>query len=324
MLELKALLLTQGMHGMVSQVEGLAKALGLSYKHQKIELKSFWNLIPPKISPISENLVKNKFVCDCKIIISCGRKSVIPSIALKKRLGNQIFNIHIQDPKVSFEHFDLIVSPEHDRLRGENIINTTGAIHYLTKKEINDNSKYLGIEKDKRKELVAFIIGGPNKYYNYSEKQIHELFNKVKTLFTPDKFKIIVIPSYRTPENILKIAFNTFSINHHVVKTIDKKAYLSALAISNYIVVTCDSTSMISEAAMTGKPVYIAMMKSFKPTGRFKKFYSQLKDLGITRELEDRVESWSYNSLNEVNRICLLYTSPSPRDGLLSRMPSSA
>ena len=317
MLELKALLLTQGMHGMVSQVEGLAKALGLSYKHQKIELKSFWNLIPPKISPISENLVKNKFVCDCKIIISCGRKSVIPSIALKKRFGNQIFNIHIQDPKVSFEHFDLIVSPEHDRLRGENIINTTGAIHYLTKKEINDNSKYLGIEKDKRKELVAFIIGGPNKYYNYSEKQIHELFNKVKTLFTPDKFKIIVIPSYRTPENILKIAFNTFSINHHVVKNIDKKAYLSALAISNYIVVTCDSTSMISEAAMTGKPVYIAMMKSFKPTGRFKKFYSQLKDLGITRELEDRVESWSYNSLNEVNRIAPIVKAKMKKHGII-------
>ena len=317
MLELKALLLTQGMHGMVSQVEGLAKALGLSYKHQKIELKSFWNLIPPKISPISENLVKNKFVCDCKIIISCGRKSVIPSIALKKRLGNQIFNIHIQDPKVSFQHFDLIVSPEHDRLKGENIINTTGAIHYLTKKEINNNSKYLGIEKDKRKELVAFIIGGPNKYYNYSEKQIHELFNKVKTLFTPDKFKIIVIPSYRTPENILKIAFNTFSINHHVVKNIDKKAYLSALAISNYIVVTCDSTSMISEAAMTGKPVYIAMMKSFKPTGRFKKFYSQLKDLGITRELEDRVESWSYNSLNEVNRIAPIVKAKMKKHGII-------
>ena len=317
MLELKALLLTQGMHGMVSQVEGLAKALGLSYKHQKIELKSFWNLIPPKISPISENLVKNKFVCDCKVIISCGRKSVIPSIALKKRLGNQIFNIHIQDPKVSFKHFDLIVSPEHDNLQGENIINTTGAIHYLNKKEINENSKYLGIEKDKRRELVAFIIGGPNKYYNYSEKQIHELFNKVKTLFTPDKFKIIVIPSYRTPENILKIAFNTFSINHHVVKNIDKKAYLSALAISNYIVVTCDSTSMISEAAMTGKPVYIAMMKSFKPTGRFKKFYSQLRDLGITRDLGNRVESWSYNNLNEVSRIAPIVKAKMKKNGII-------
>ena len=317
MLELKALLLTQGMHGMVSQVEGLAKALGLNFKHQKIELKSFWNLIPPKISPISENLVKNKFVCDCKIIISCGRKSVIPSIALKKRLGNQIFNIHIQDPKISFKYFDLIVSPEHDNLKGENIINTTGAIHYLTKKEIIDNSQYLGIEREKRKELVAFIIGGPNKYYRYSEKQIHELFNKVKTTFTTDKFKIIVIPSYRTPENILKMAFNTFNVDHHVVKIIDKKAYLSALAISNYIVVTCDSTSMISEAAITGKPVYIAMMKSFKPTGRFKKFYSQLRDLGITRELENNVESWSYNKLNEVSRIAPIVKEKMKKYGII-------
>ena len=89
MLELKALLLTQGMHGMVSQVEGLAKALGLSYKHQKIELKPIWNLIPPKISPISENLVKNKFVCDCKVIISCGRKSVIPNILIKDFIKDQ-------------------------------------------------------------------------------------------------------------------------------------------------------------------------------------------------------------------------------------------
>ena len=64
---------------------------------------------------------------------------------------------------------------------------------------------------------------------------------------------------------------------------------------------------MISEAAMTGKPVYIAMMKSFKPTGRFKKFYSQLKDLGITRELDDKVESWSYNKLNEVTRIAPIF-----------------
>jgi len=317
MLELKALLLTQGMHGMVSQVEGLAKALGLSYKHQNIELKSFWNLIPPKISPISENLVKNKFVCDCKVIISCGRKSVIPSIALKKRMGNQIFNIHIQDPKISFKHFDLIISPEHDNLKAENIINTTGAIHYLTKKEILDNSQYLQIERDKRRELVAFIIGGPNKYYKYSEKQIHELFNKVKTLFTPDKFKIIVIPSYRTPENILKMAFNTFNVDHHVVKTIDKKAYLSALAISNYIVVTCDSTSMISEAAITGKPVYIAMMNSLKPTGRFKKFYSQLSELGITRELGNSVESWSYNKLNEVSRIAPIVKAKMKENGII-------
>ena len=140
MLELKAILLTQGMHGMISQAEGLAKALNLSYKHQTIKLKSFWNFIPPKLSPLSENLIKEKFVCDSKVIISCGRKSVIHSAALKKRLGRNIFTIHIQNPKISFKHFDMVISPEHDNIKGDNIITTKGAIHYLTKKEIKKNS----------------------------------------------------------------------------------------------------------------------------------------------------------------------------------------
>ena len=283
MLELKAILLTQGMHGMVSQVEGLANALNLNFKHQNIKLKTFWNFIPPKFSPISENLVKEKFVCDSKVIISCGRKSVIPSIALKKRLGNEIFTIHIQDPKVSFKHFDLIISPEHDNIKGDNVINTKGAIHYLTKKEIKENSNYLDINFDKKKQIVSFIIGGPNKYYDYSDQELHKLFTKVKTLFTPDKFKIVIVPSYRTPEEVIKKAYDAFSSNHHVVKTVDKKAYLCSLAISDFTIVTCDSTSMISEAAVTGKPVYIAMMKPKKSNTRFKKFYFQLSNLGIQK-----------------------------------------
>ena len=40
MLKLKALLLTQGMHGMVSQVEGLANGLKLRFKHQKSKIKT--------------------------------------------------------------------------------------------------------------------------------------------------------------------------------------------------------------------------------------------------------------------------------------------
>ena len=316
MLELKALLLTQGMHGMISQTEGLAKALKLNFKHQKIKLKPLWNLIPPKLTPISENLLTEKFVCDCKIVISCGRKSVIPSAALKKRFGNEIFNIHIQDPKVSLKHFDLIISPEHDNIKGDNVLTTKGSIHYLTKKEITDNSKYLQLDKGKKK-VVAFIIGGPNKYYNYSEEQIHFIFNKIKNLFTPDKFKIVIIPSYRTPERIIKKAFNTFGFNHHVVKTIDKKAYLSSLALADYIIVTCDSTSMISEAAVTGKPVYTAMMKPNRSIRRFKSFYNQFKELGIIKELTDSIDSWSYDKLDEVNRIAPLIKEKMKKNGII-------
>jgi mitochondrial fission protein ELM1 len=302
MLKLKALLLTQGMHGMVSQVEGLAKALNLDFKHHTVKLKPFWNFLPPKLTPISENLLTDKFICDTKVIISCGRKSVVPSIALKKKFKKDIFNIHIQDPKVSLRHFDSIICPEHDELRGANVITTKGAIHYLTKSEINRNVEYIKIEKENKK-IISLILGGPNKYYDYSEEQVNIIFNKIKILFTPDKYKLIVIPSYRTPEAIIKKAFNTFSHNHLVFKTIDKNAYLSALSLADFIIVTCDSTSMISESAATGKPIYVANMAPVKNNKKFKNFYTQFKKLGIIKDLEDKIDIWSYNELDEVNRI---------------------
>ena len=316
MSKLKALLLTQGMHGMVSQVEGLAKALNLNYKHQEIKLKKFWNFIPPFLTPISMSVLESQFIFDSKVIISCGRKSVIPSLALKKKYKDKIFTIHIQDPKVSLNKFDLIVCPEHDNITGNNVIKTTGAIHYLSEKEISKENNYLKIDKENKK-IIAFIIGGPNKYYTYSDKEIDFLFNKMKTIFTRDKYKLVVIPSYRTPSDIIKKAFNSFGHDHMVVKDVDKKAYLSALSISDYIVVTCDSTSMISEAAITGKPIYVAQMNSSKNNLRFQKFFSQFKQLNIIKDLTDKIDLWSYSKLDEVNRISPIINEKIKKNGII-------
>ena len=143
MSKLKALLLTQGMHGMISQVEGLAKALNLNYKNQEIKLKKFWEFIPPFLTPATLSVLETNFIFDSKVVISCGRKSVIPSIALKKQYKDKIFTIHIQDPKVSIDKFDLIICPEHDSLEGKNVIKTIGAIHYLTDKQILKEKNYV-------------------------------------------------------------------------------------------------------------------------------------------------------------------------------------
>ena len=82
--KLKGLLLTEGLHGMISQVEGLAKALDLDYFHEKVELNSPWNLVPPSLTPKKKFIFKNQINKEYDVIISCGRKSVIPSIVLKK------------------------------------------------------------------------------------------------------------------------------------------------------------------------------------------------------------------------------------------------
>ena len=304
MTKLKGILLTQGMHGMISQVEGLAKALDIDFTHHKVELNHFWKLIPPNLNPISQSVFKKINHDDFDVIISCGRKSVIPSIHLKNIANKKVFNIHIQDPKVNLNHFDFIVAPEHDGIEGQNVISTKGAIHYLTESEINENKDYLNsfIKKDERK-IWALIIGGPTKYYEYSRENIKAIFENLNNLNKQNNFQLVVIPSMRTPKNIIQYAKEYFNENHTVIETVDKKAYLSALAISEKIVVTCDSSSMISEAALTGKPIYVANISPKKNDKRFQKFRTLFKELNIIRDLGEDVKIWNYQKLDETNRV---------------------
>jgi len=302
MSKLKGLLLTEGMHGMISQVEGLAKALDLDFIHEKIELNNFWKMIPPKFTPVQDFVFKNKIDNDFNIVISCGRKSVIPSIYLKKKLKGKIMSIHIQDPKVSLGNFDFIIAPEHDGLFGSNVLQSKGAIHYLRDDELDKNKTYLKSQINKEK-VVSFIVGGPNKYYNYEDSLIDVIFSKIKKNFIENDYQLIFIPSIRTPKNIINKAKEYFDHNQIIIQDIDKKAYLSSLQLADHIVVTCDSTSMISEAAITGKPIYVAQMPNVKKNDRFQKFFELFESLKIIRNLENSVEEWNYKKLNETDRI---------------------
>ena len=303
MTKFKGLLLTEGMHGMISQVEGLAKALNIEFTHHKVELNSFWKFIPPNLTPIS-NLVFKKFdVPDFDIIISCGRKSVIPSIFLKRNSQKKIFNIHIQDPKVSLKNFDFVVAPEHDDLEGENVISTKGALHYLNMREIDENRGYLEDKINKNKDIITLILGGPTKYYKYTKENIQNIYSKLNNNINKKNLQLVVIPSMRTPSETIKLAKEYFGSDHLIIDNVDKKAYLSALSLAKFIVVMCDSSSMISEAALTGKPIYVAQIPSSKNDYRFKKFRDLFEELNIIKELNDDLETWNYERLDETNRV---------------------
>ena len=306
MSKLKGLLLTEGLHGMISQVEGLAKALDLEYFHEKIELNNFWKLIPPSLTPVKKYVFKNNIEKEFDIIISCGRKSVIPSIYLKKNSNKKIINIHIQNPKVSLNNFNYIIAPEHDGISGKNVISSKGALHYLTIEEIEKSRDYLQNKSNTKKDILTLILGGPTKYYNYSTQNIKSIFSNIKNLTEKNNLHLIVIPSNRTPVETVSLAKSELINDTTIIETVDKKAYLSALCLAKYIVVTCDSSSMISEAALTGKPVYVAMIETKRNDKRFKEFRKLFENMNILRKLDDKLETWSYEKLDEANRVSKL------------------
>ena len=306
MSKLKGLLLTEGLHGMISQVEGLAKALNLEYFHEKIELNNFWKLIPPSLTPVKKYVFKNNIEKEFDIIISCGRKSVIPSIYLKKNSYKKIINIHIQNPRVSLNNFNYIIAPEHDGISGKNVISSKGALHYLTIEEIEKSRDYLQNKSNTKKDILTLILGGPTKYYNYTTQNIKSIFSNIKNLTEKNNLHLIVIPSNRTPVETVSLAKSELMKDTTIIETVDKKAYLSALCLAKYIVVTCDSSAMISEAALTGKPIYVAMIETKRNDKRFKEFRKLFENMNILRKLDDKLETWSYEKLDEAIRVSKL------------------
>ncbi len=166
-----------------------------------------------------------------------------------------------------------------------------------------NNQNYLKSKIDPKKKIVSFIIGGPNKYYSYSDKVIDSIFANVHKSFIQNNYQAIVIPSIRTPKKIIEKAQNYFDSSQIVIQNVDKKAYLSSLQLADHIIVTCDSTSMISEAALTGKPIYVAQMPAIKKNNRFKDFFELFERLNIIKNLGTSVDDWNYQKLDETQRI---------------------
>lgn len=289
---------------MISQVEGLAKSLNTTFDHHTIDLPVLFKFLPPFLTPkIQQSFNFNEIVKDDSsvpdIIISCGRKSVIPNIVLKKyfkkKFNKDLKNIHIQDPKISPKNFDLIITPQHDnKINSENIIRSVGALHYLNEEEV--------INKNNGENVITFVLGGPNKYYNFKKEDLEVHFEKIDN--NKNLKKINVIASRRTPKsvfNFLSSKFNRLEFCYDF--SLNKKNYTNAYAEASHIVVTCDSTSMISEAAITGKPLYVAKLPNFRNDYRFEKFLQSFKDLNIIKEFNGNLEHWTYEKLYESKRI---------------------
>jgi uncharacterized protein len=301
----KALLLTEGAHGMVSQVEGLAKALKLDFNHCFVNLKKPWRYFPINLVPVSKSVIDGKIPdqIENQILISCGKNSIISSLFLKRNNKN-LFNIHIQNPKVNFSNFDLIVAPEHDQIKGSNVLSTFGSLHYITKQEIENSSnffsKYNLSEKDK---IVSLILGGPNRYYDFNEIDLGNIFLSIRDHFLNKGFKLILVRSRRTPDNIIDFAKKFFLNSAVIIDFVSKEFYLSALKLSKTIIVTCDSTSMISECAITQKPIFVAKMKAKRRNNRFEYFLNSFREKGIIKFLGENTDNWSYPELDETKRI---------------------
>ena len=293
--------LTDGSQGMISQTKGLANELSINIKEVKTEIIFPWNRLQPGILPIFSWIFKNKLPTNeiPDVVISCGRKSVYLSVYLKKKYPN-IINIHIQNPKISSKYFSFVIAPNHDALYGENIINSTGAIHHF--KKTNNLKNHYEINT---KNLITCIIGGENNHYNFSKENTLDLCKRIKKIKSQNNKEILVITSRRTNQEIKDILKKELNSISTLWFGEGKNPYEFALYNSSYFIITSDSTSMISEASISGKPIYVYQLPMKRKSKRFIRFHEEFKKMNITRDFNtlDKLENWTYTKLEESKRI---------------------
>ena len=289
---------------MNSQVNGLAENLSSNVLQITTSLIFPWSKMQPGLLPVYKWIFKNDFNFTEKpdVLISCGRKSGYTSLYFKKIFKKNIITIHIQNPKVSPINFDFVVAPNHDNLDGVNILKSSGAIHQFTQKKINECKEIINIPH--KENLVSIIIGGPNQHYKFKKSIIQDLIDRIKILKNKYKnYYFCIIPSRRTDQSIVDLLTKKLS---NIAFVWDKKTdnpYLFCLKFSKYFIVTSDSTSMISECAFTGKPVYVYHLPVKRVSARILNFHKEFEEKNITRKFTDTLDIWEYTSLNEAKRI---------------------
>lgn len=236
--------------------------------------------------------------------IASGRLSVPFSIAVRQ--GRKSFVVQTQDPRQGLDGFDLIVPPFHDGVSGANVIPIHGAPTRLTAEMLARDARHLeDALPDLPNPRVAVLIGGDSKAYRMTPAVLDDLIKTLKQL-AEDGYGLMITTSRRTGdknEDALRAALtghkNVFFWDGAPVGDL-ANPYAGMLGLADHVLVTQESTNMVTEAATSGKPVHILPME--RGNTKFRNFHDSLARKGITRLISLPLQDWSYAPLRETDR----------------------
>lgn len=294
-------IITEGMVGTENQCLAVAESLGLTPDIKRITLRQPWKLLSPWLKfEQSYTFVPALTPPWPDLVIASGRKAIAAARYIKKQSAGKSFTVFLQDPKISPHHFDLVAVPQHDSLRGENVIVTDGAPNRITPEKLEAaKSQFSSLFFKLPSPGVAVLIGGNSRTHQLTSDITEKLVNQLTAL----NAGLMITTSRRTePQNqafIEKALKN--KENCYLWDGTGENPYFGMLSWADAIIVTSDSVSMLSDAASTGKPVYVVDLKG--NSIRFKRFHDHFKSLGITRPFTGTIENWQYSPVADAQKI---------------------
>lgn len=304
-----AWLVTDGKPGMEVQCLGVAKALGVDFTAKLVAPGWPWRILAPwgPTDPKDRfGAAHGQFSPPWPVVtLATGRQSIPYVRAVRRAAGSGTFTVVIQNPRTGPGTADLICVPEHDRLRGPNVITTLTAPHTFSPEQLSALRETPTAELQRLpRPRVAVILGGPNAVYKFTPQAIGRLAGSIASLAALGA-SFLITPSRRTPEAVMQaVAGATSGAERIIWDGTGENPYAGYLALADQLIVTADSVNMTGEACATGRPVHV-----FEPDGgsaKFGRFHDALRRYGATRPLQERfarLENWRYAPLDSAATI---------------------
>jgi mitochondrial fission protein ELM1 len=301
----KTWIITDGSVGMEAQGIAVAEAVGLPFTLKRVRVKGAMRLLPAPVQLLvpaktllraveSNEALKPPWP---RLIISIGRRSVPTALAIRRLSG--AYALHIQNPKVPARLFDLVAAPAHDNFDGPNVITTFGAVHSVTPERLAEAGKSFAPRiKGLPHPRIAVLLGGESQAFSFPPEAATGFGAKLAMLACETGGSLLVTPSRRTrADSLAELSRAIDGAPHFVWDGTGDNPYFALLSLADAIVTTEDSVNLVTEAAGTGKPVYVQSLPG--KSKRLSRFHALMRERGATRPFEGHLESWNYAPIND-------------------------
>lgn len=237
---------------------------------------------------LTEDSLKGFMSFNPDIIVSAG--SALSTINYLLAKENQAKSLVLMRPGfLGLGKFDLVIMPKHDRpVRRKNVVVTDGALNLVDQDYLSQRSSRLGqsglLKGPLLKPCIGLLIGGDSKKFFISPEIIIELSAQIKKSAEKLNADILITTSRRTSsevENALKKEFSNYPRCKLLVIASENNnpdVIGGILGLSNIIISSPESISMISEAACAEK--YVVVFKAEGLSGKHKNFIKHYQDRG--------------------------------------------